>query len=220
MPFIVSAFVFGLFIPYLARRFAKFMPATFAGAVVEIFHPGRKVRNYRKLKLYRCFLWRSLMSGVVTAAVTLAAYKHFGTYGFGFTAAYLWIVLLLAEIDFRTYFLPDILTVPLLILGFAASSLDMGFVTAAESSVGALAGYFLPVLASLLIVWRKRDAFGGGDIKMLAALGAWLGIEGLLYVIAAAALGGIAYAAFKRQRTVAFGPMIALAGIVVAFWLF
>lgn len=220
MIWVVAGFIVGLFIPYTARRFAKFMPATFAGAVVEIFRPGRKAGAYRRTALYKSFVWHSVLCALLTAGMMWAAQEHFGTFGFGFTAAYLWVVVLLAEIDYRTYFLPDILTVPLLILGFAAASMDMGWVSVAESAAGAVAGYFLPVLASLLIVWHKKDAFGGGDIKMLAALGAWLGTEGLLYVIALAAASGIVYALCRRQKAIAFGPMIALAGIVVAFWLF
>lgn len=220
MPYIVCAFVFGLFIPYMARRFAKFMPATFAGALVELFKPGKKVKKYRQAKQYRKFLGRSFMSALVSAGTVWLAYVHFGPFGFTFMAAYILILLLLAEIDCRTFLLPDILTVPLLILGFLASGLGMGLVPATESAAGAAVGYGLPVLASLLIVWYKKDAFGGGDIKLLAATGAWLGVEGLLYVIATAAFSGFAYALVKRQRTLAFGPMIALAGIVVAICLF
>ena len=220
MIFVVGAFFFGLIIPYSARRFAKFMPATFAGALIEIFRPCRKVKGYRRLPLYKSLVWHSILCGIITAGLTFAAYEHFGSYGFGFTVAYLCIVLLLAEVDYRSYFLPDILTVPLLILGFVAAGLDMGWISAVESAVGAAVGYFLPVLVSLLIVWRKKDAFGGGDIKMLAALGAWLGVEGVLHVCVVAAIMGIAYALARRQKNVAFGPMIALAGIIVAFWLF
>ena len=220
MPYIVCAFIFGLFIPYMARRFAKFMPATFAGAVVELFRSGKKVRKYRQTKLYRKFLQRSFMSALVSSGVVWLAYVHFGAFGFAFMSAYILILLLLAEIDCRTFLLPDILTVPLLILGFWASGLDMGLVSALESAVGAVVGYGLPVLASFLIVWYKKDAFGGGDIKLLSAIGAWLGAEGVLYVIAAAAVLGMLYALVRRQRALAFGPMIAVAGIVVAICLF
>lgn len=220
MPHIVCAFVFGLFIPYMARRFAKFMPATFAGAIVELFKSGKKVKGYRKIKQYRKFLWRSLMSAFVSAGIVWLAYVHFGSFGFVFTTVYILILLLLAEIDSRTFLLPDILTVPLLILGFWAASLDMGWVSTMESAFGAVVGYGLPVLASLLIVWYKKDAFGGGDIKLLSAIGAWLGVEGLLYVIAVSAFSGLLYALIRRRRTLAFGPMIALAGIVVAICLF
>ena len=67
-----------------------------------------------------------------------------------------------------------------------------------------------------MIVWYKKDAFGGGDIKLLSALGAWLGVESLLNVIAMASVLGIIYAIVRRKSSLAFGPMIAVAGIAVA----
>ncbi|MBE6443715.1 MAG: prepilin peptidase [Alphaproteobacteria bacterium] len=218
--YILLALIFGLFTPYTARRFAKFMPATFAGALFEIFRPTKKVSLYRRNKLYKKLVWRSIVEAFAFAIITYLAYIHFGVHGFGFIAMYIWLLLLMAEIDFRIFLLPDILTVPLLLLGFLASSLNMGFVAFNESAIGAFIGYFLPVLVSLLIVWRNKDAFGGGDIKLLSALGAWLGVEGLLYVIVLASVLGIVYSLIRKKSVLAFGPMIALSGIVVAFWLF
>ena len=163
---------------------------------------------------------RSVLYGIIAAATIFIALHHFGTFGLGFLCAYILILLLLAEIDYRSFLLPDILTVPLLLLGLVAAVLNMGFITIEESVLGAVVGYVLPVAVSLLIVWYKKDAFGGGDIKLLSAIGAWLGIEGLLYVIALSSVLGLVYALIRRQRELAFGPMIALSGIVVAFWLF
>ena len=220
MFYVFVGLMIGLMIPYMARRFAKFMPATFAGALVEMFRPGIKVKGYYRLKLYRQFLYRSISSGLVTAGLTGIAYWHFGGNGFYLIACFLWILLLAAEVDYRTFFLADILTVPLLILGFVATAFGYGFVNVYESAWGAVVGYFLPIVVSLLIVVWKKDAFGGGDIKLLAALGAWLGVVALLKVIVLASVLGIIYAWVCRQRMIAFGPMIVLSGIIVAFCLF
>ena len=133
-----------------------------------------------------------------------------------FLTLYICLLILLAEIDFRSLLLPDILTVPLLLVGLFVACFNMSSLTIEESVVGALIGYFLPVLVTLLIVWYKKDAFGGGDIKLLSALGAWLGVESLLNVIAIASVLGIIYAILKRKSSLAFGPMIAVAGIIVA----
>ena len=206
MIYAVYGFVFGLLIPYISRRFAKFMPATMAYALVSLCKFSKKVtsekweKSLTYTKLRREFFYRSLLCGIVTAAVSYFAYAHFGSRGLWWQLYFIWSLLLLAEIDYRMFLLPDILTVPLLILGFAA--------------------YFLPVLVSLLFVWKNKDAFGGGDIKLLAALGAWLGFEKLLYVIVVSAVLFILYAAIKRQRSGAYGPAIAIAGIIVAFYFF
>ena len=220
MFYVLGAFLFGIMVPYMARRFAKFMPATFAMAVVEMFRSGKKTKAYYQVKEYKKFMWRSLMSGIIAAALTWSAYWHFGSDDFGFIACFIWLLLLLAEVDYRTFLLPDILTVPLLIIGFAAAAFNSGWVVVEDCAIGALVGYFLPVAVSLLIVAWKKDAFGGGDIKLLAALGAWLGVKGLLCVIVTASIAGMIYAILRRKKELAFGPMLALAGIVVAFWLF
>ena len=220
MLYILIGFVFGLFVPYMARRFAKFMPATFAGAVIELFRGEKKSSQIRKNHLYKKLLWRSLVCGFITASLIAGILFHFNETLVLPLTVYCLILVLLAEIDFRSRFLPDILTIPLLILGFLLPCCHLGLITYCESAFGATVGYFLPVLATLLIAWYKKDAFGGGDIKLLSAIGAWLGIEGLFYVIACSSILGLAYALISRKKELAFGPMIALSGIIVAFCLF
>jgi len=214
---LIAAFVFGALIPYMARRFAKFMPATFAGAIFELCRPEKKLSIYRQNALYKKFLWRSFMSGLLTLTLTFIALSQFS-----FSVMliiYIWILLLLAEIDIRSFILPDILTIPLLLLGITASYLGKSHILIDESIYGALVGYFLPVVVSLLIVWYKKDAFGGGDIKLLSAIGSWLGVEGLLYVITSAAILGLLWALFKKKKSLAFGPMLSLSGIIILFFI-
>ena len=216
MLLVFCAFVFGFCIPYMARRFSKFMPATFAGALVELCRREKKLKILRKNKLYKKFMWRSLMCGLLNASVVFFALHYTTTISPAFLTLYICLLLLMAEIDFRSLLLPDILTIPLLLIGLYVSCFNMGNVSIADSVVGALLGYFLPVLVTLLIVWYKKDAFGGGDIKLLSALGAWLGVESLLNVIAIASILGIIYAVLKRKSVLAFGPMIAISGVIVA----
>lgn len=208
-----AALVFGILTPYMARRFAKFMPTTFAGAIVELLRKEKKLSSYRKTKQYKKLVWRSLMMGLLTVGLTALILAEFADAGL--IVVFTWTLLLLAEIDARMFVLPDILTIPLLLVGIAAAYVGEGVVSIDESVYGALVGYFFPVLVSLLIVWYKKDAFGGGDIKLLAAQGAWLGVEGLLYVITTAAILGLIWAMLRRQKSLAFGPMLAIAGIIV-----
>ena len=178
MSYIFWGFLFGVLIPYMARRFAKFMPATAAYALYRLLWPVKTVSDERKRanpayqKLMSAYVMRSLGYGIITAAISYAAYWQFG-------AAHLWWYL--------------------------------------ESSIGAAAGYVLPVLASLFLVWKHKDVFGGGDIKLLSAAGAWLGVELLLYVILLSCLVFGIYALIRRQRAGAFGPAIAISAIIVAF---
>lgn len=216
MLFVFCAFVFGFCVPYMARRFNKFMPATFAGALVELCRREKKVKAIRKNKLYKKFMWRSFMCGVVNALIVGCGVYFTTSISPAFLTLYICLLFLMAEIDFRSMLLPDILTIPLLLIGLFVACFGLSNMQMEDSVVGAVVGYFLPVLVCLLIVWYKKDAFGGGDIKLLSALGAWLGVESLLNVIALASILGIVYAIVKRKSSLAFGPMIAIAGIVMA----
>ena len=220
MLYAFCGFVFGLFIPYIARRFAKFMPASFAYALWQIIKPQINTRKIRKAPLYKTYIWRSFMSGLFTASLSFLFYHHFGSENIAWKLVLLWSLLLLAEIDWRMFLLPDILTVPLLILGFFTAAWNIGFTIAPDSALGAIVGFFLPSLAALALVWKNRDAFGGGDIKLLAAIGAWLGFNGLLYTIALASISQLIISLLNRQKAVAFGPALAFAAIIIAISFF
>ena len=214
MLFIFCAFVFGFCVPYMARRFNKFMPATFAGALVELLRREKKLKIIRKNKLYKMFMCRSFMCAVITAICVALGLWFTENVSPAFLTLYICLLVLLAEIDFRSLLLPDILTIPLLLFGFFVACFGFSDLQMTDSVLGALVGYFLPVLVCLLIVWYKKDAFGGGDIKLLSAVGAWGGVEGLLNVIAGASILGVLYALIRKKSSLAFGPMIAVAAVV------
>lgn len=219
-------FVFGCYIPYVARRFAKFMPATFAYAIVEIIRPYIKtVSSYRSQdpryrKLKNKFLWRSFIYGIITAVLSFVAFYHFGKSNILWHLFFFWALLLLTEIDIRMFLLPDILTVPLLIFGFVYSAFIGDWTYAADSAAGALLGYFMPVMASLALVWKNKDMFGGGDIKLLAAIGAWFGLEKIIYTILLSVILFALQSLALRQRSGAYGPAVAISAIIIALYFF
>ena len=166
---------------------------------------------------------RSLGWGIVTSSVIFLL---------SLTAAVSetpWLIFLiitlfiLMEIDKRMFLLPDILTVPLLIVGFlyaAFSGYILGFDAASStlnSALGAFAGYFIPVLASLFLIKKYPDAFGGGDIKLLAAVGAWLGVTNIPYIILLSCLIFAATCFINKQKIGAFGPSIVIATLIILF---
>lgn len=224
MQYALYGFIFGLLIPYISRRFQKFMPATFAYGLYRIVKPNARVSAISRKKsrrfqtLMRGYVYRSLMWGVLAAVLSSIAVYFFGDAHIGWYLFFIWSLLLLTEIDYRMYLLPDILTIPLLLVGYVYAVAVGGWVEPAESAFGALLGYFLPVVASLFLVWKDKDMFGGGDIKLLAAIGAWLGFEKLITVILTAVVIFGFYSLIRRQRSGAFGPAIAAAAILVAFY--
>lgn len=130
-----------------------------------------------------------------------------------------WMLFALAWIDWRHMRLPDVLTLPLIVMGLAATALITPEL-AAESVVGAILGY--AVFKGLAVAYsflRGHEGLGCGDAKLLAAAGAWVGWATLPDVVGLAALlalGGVAVSrvsgrAIGGATAVPFGPSLAFA---------
>ena len=136
-----------------------------------------------------------------------------------------WTLLALAWIDWDHLRLPDALTLPLLVAGLGATwLLDPG--QAPEHAAAAALGYLaLQGLAWAYRALRGRDGLGGGDAKLLAAGGAWLGLEHLGLLVGVAGVFGLLLGAalWWRGKTVLattalpFGTCLCLA--IWLFWL-
>lgn len=105
------------------------------------------------------------------------------------------LLLAIALTDVRTYLIPDELSIGGMLLGLLLSLLPGG-VTPVSSLIGTVAGGALLLVVAWLggIVFRK-EAMGGGDIKMLGMIGAFTGWRGVfLTLFLGALLGSILYA--------------------------
>ena len=124
------------------------------------------------------------------------------------------MLVLMTFTDFEQYMLFDAMTAPLAIIGAIhvwQMNLNL-FDYAAASFIGG--GIFL------LLAILSKGALGGGDVKLIAALGLWLGCEKLLNVIIAGTIGGglaavIMILAKQKDRNsyFAYGPYFALSAI-------
>lgn len=111
-----------------------------------------------------------------------------------------WTLLALAWIDWDHMRLPDALTLPLLMAGFGAAWLIDPGVAAEHAAAAALGFLAFWLLARGYCALRGRDGLGGGDAKLLAAGGAWLGLEQLPFVVTGAALLSILFAWVQQLR--------------------
>lgn len=231
MIYILIGFIFGFSIPYMARRFSKFMPATFAYALYRIFSinkivpKAKRQSNHKYKQLVHRYFMRSLGWGITTAAITFLASQTLLPSETPWIIFFILTLFILMEIDKRMLLLPDLLTIPLLIGGFAYASFAgelLGYNTidaVQNSALGAIFGYFLPVIASLFLIKKHPDVFGGGDIKLLSAIGAWLGFINIPIVILISC-GIFAITCFiNKQKQGAFGPAIVLSSLIVLFFL-
>ncbi len=159
-----------------------------------------------------------LISGLCSAVIV---FKFGPTWQSAAGLLLTWTLVALAGIDLRTQLLPDQLTLPLLWLGLVLSLLPL-FVSPSASIIGAAIGY----LSLWSVYWlfkliTGKEGMGYGDFKLLAALGAWMGITALLPVVLLSSLiGAIVGGAFlairghDRATPIPFGPFIAAAGWV------
>lgn len=111
------------------------------------------------------------------------------------TALLGWWLLLIAVIDAEHFWLPDRLTIPLGLVGAVVTILLAG-----ESSWVPLAGAAAGFGALTFVAWlykriRGREGLGGGDPRLLGAIGAWVGWEGLASVLVWACVAGLSVAA-------------------------
>jgi prepilin signal peptidase PulO-like enzyme (type II secretory pathway) len=230
MYYALLGFIFGFLIPYMARRFAKFMPATPAYAIYRLIWPVKTVSKQKRSlstkyhKLIKKYIMRSIGWAIVSGALSAGIYFCFLEPYRNWLLFLILTLLLLYEIDERMFLLPDILTIPLLIGGFAYTafaytiSTEYTLTPIQISVLGAIAGYILPTIASLFLIKKHPDCFGGGDIKLLAALGAWLGLESVpLLILLSSAIFAI-ISIIKKQRAGAFGPSIVIAAIILVFF--
>jgi leader peptidase (prepilin peptidase)/N-methyltransferase len=139
----------------------------------------------------------------------------------GVTALLGWWLFLLAALDVEHEWLPDRLTWPLLGAGLAAGWGGFGPPLEARL-IGAAAGF-----ASLFLIalgyraLRGREGLGGGDPKLFAAIGAWIGWAQLPFVLVGAGVVGLLALILRRSRGVSVQatdrlPLGAL--IAVAAW--
>jgi leader peptidase (prepilin peptidase) / N-methyltransferase len=133
------------------------------------------------------------------------------------------VLLVLAIIDAQTLLLPDVLTLPLCGAGLCLAALQLTGVNVFLALAAAVLGY--GVLAAVAWVFERRcgvAAMGGGDPKLMAALGAWLGLQALLPILLMSSLLHIALALVltggRKRQEVPFGPGLALAAAL--YWIF
>lgn len=145
------------------------------------------------------------------------------------SAAYLVMTLMLltiAVIDWRHQIIPDVLSLPGLALGAAASGFIPGLqgqetATAALLHAGGgilLGGGALYAIGTIAEWLLKKEAMGGGDVKLLAMIGAWEGWRGVLWALFLGSLIATAAGLYERIRgggeRISFGPYLAAAAVL------
>ena len=133
--------------------------------------------------------------------------------------------LIIFFIDFEHFIIPNVLTFPMMIVGFLKSfdpNLPSLFPNYINSLIGGLFGY--GVIWSIIYFYkqlRKKEGMGLGDAKLLAVVGFWFGwisIPFVLFLSSVLALLWVAPDLIKKSKKltsqIPFGPYIILASIL------
>lgn len=137
------------------------------------------------------------LAAAMLGAVAMAAHPS----ALGLVTALLgWWLMLIAMLDLEHQWLPDRLTLPLIPLGLLAAWAGFG-PPLPERLAGAAIGW----AALVLIAWfyraaRGREGMGGGDPRLLGAIGAWVGAWQLPVILLGAGLLGLVTILIMRLR--------------------
>lgn len=155
---------------------------------------------------------------------------------FGLTAVgvcYLALSLLLLTqgiIDWRHQIIPDVITIPGILLGITMSSIFpalQGEATWQKAFLNSLFGVVLGggvlfLLGTAAEKILKKEAMGGGDVKLLAMIGAFLGWSGVFWTLFLGSLLGSIVGIYRRaahgEEKLAFGPYMGAAAFLYLFW--
>ena len=170
--------------------------------------------------------WRYPIVEIVCAVLFVMAYIRFGlTLQLASALALLAMLVAITGIDLDHQIIPDVLSLPGVMLGFLMS-LAPGAIGWRASALGVLvgAGVFLVIIVASSAVLGQAG-MGGGDVKLGAMLGAFLGWHlALLSILIAVLVGGLLAGALLatglkgRKDPIPFGPFLALGGAISLFW--
>lgn len=159
-----------------------------------------------------------LVELAVAALWVAAAARHGFSWQALSTALFFTLLLGIALTDARTYTIPDEFSLGGLVIGLALSFAPGG-ITPLFSLAGAALGFGVLWIVAVVGEWVfRKPAMGGGDIKMMAMLGAFLGPVGvLLTLFLGALLGTLVFGpiSLKTGKLVPFGIFLALGAAVV-----
>jgi leader peptidase (prepilin peptidase) / N-methyltransferase len=170
--------------------------------------------------------WRYPLVEFITALLSLILFIKFGlTWEFLIYFIFTAVLIVITFIDIDYQIIPDVLTLPGIPIFFLLAVFVVK-VPWLDALIGLLiGGGVLFAIAFVYELLTKREGMGGGDIKLLALIGGFLGWKSLIFVLLVSsllgAIVGITAMIIKKQDTkyaVPFGPFLSAAAVAYLFW--
>lgn len=170
--------------------------------------------------------WQYPLVELAMALLSLALYQRFGlTPALGIYFLFVAALLVVIFIDLKHQLIPDLISLPGICIGFAVSFWNP-FVSWQDAGIGLLVGGgLLYAIALGYYLFTKRVGMGGGDIKLLAMIGAFLGWQSLPFVVfSSSVLGSLVGLALMSQQKkggktmIPYGPFLSLGALLYLFF--
>jgi leader peptidase (prepilin peptidase)/N-methyltransferase len=154
------------------------------------------------------------MIELVTAGIFAGTYMKFGlSIQLPVYLIFFSLLLIGSFIDAERQIIPDVITIPGIIVGLFLSFFTIGlFSSFLGAAVGALIVGLFAILGKFIF---KKEAMGGGDIKLLAMIGAFTGWVDVLWVLFLGSLLGLVFGLARRQKVLPFGPFLSAAAFII-----
>ena len=162
----------------------------------------------------------------ITALVSLILFVRFGpTLSYLFYFSFIAALIVISIIDLYHQIIPDVISLPGIGVGLLAS-LAIPQIDIIDSLIGALLGGGSLFIVATLYQWLfKREGMGGGDVKLLAMIGAFLGWKAvILTILLGSLLGSISGIIIMVLRgkdfkyAIPFGPFLSLGAVIALFY--
>jgi leader peptidase (prepilin peptidase) / N-methyltransferase len=150
-------------------------------------------------------------------------------FGIGWPTLVFWVfmamLVVITFIDLDHQIIPDVISLPGIVIGFFGSFL-LPWISWTDSLYGILlGGGSLFLIATGYELLTKKEGMGGGDVKLLAMLGAFLGWKAVLPIIFVSSLLGtivgvplMLIKGADSKLAIPFGPFLASAAVIWLFW--
>ncbi|HTZ10890.1 MAG TPA: prepilin peptidase [Candidatus Margulisiibacteriota bacterium] len=188
--------------------------------------------------------WRYPLVELLTGLSFLFLFSYYGlNYEFFFYMVLSCALIVATFVDIKHRIIPDEVSVGGLIMGFILSVIKgvnispftFNFRPAAASLLGIIVGGAVIYLSGFLFdlvyfkllkrppIQGETESMGGGDVKLLAMIGAFLGWEKALFTFFLAPFLGLAIGLFnmiaKKDHTIPYGPFLSIAAVISLFWM-
>ncbi len=169
---------------------------------------------------------RYLAVEIITGALLLINYRIFSiNFDFFYYSLFVCLLIIVIFVDLKHMIIPDEISIGGIIAGFVMSFFSSN-IRWEQSLIGILiGGGILYAIILIYYLFTKKEGMGGGDVKLLGMIGAFLGYKSIFFVIFSASLIGtviaVPFMIIKRKSknfAIPFGPFLSIGALIYLYF--